>query len=654
MHGKKAYDAGKYSSAVKAWSGAETGALLDPIRGLLMARAYEAMGRHDRAERSLRLFLERHPKSPYKKLAEDALLKNVYAQNKSEAIEVLGRRIASSDNGDKPSLILMAADLHKKMGNSKEAAELYGKLFVRYPATVEGLEAAEKLAWLVFYGKAPKPDFSASKLEERAGRLYSRGRFGLAALGYRHLLEADPSDKNLKFKLARSLYKARRNDEAIRMLRDLLKEDLSEKLLGKALYTLSLLYWRVDDDEGFRDVCNRLLKEGPESLKTRAAFNLGIHAFERGRYTVADEYFAEVLKRNPGNGTRTTLYWKRAWMDYHRKRFSSAAEDFRRTEKLAGSADTRLGARYWRARSLANAGKKDEARELFEKLARDHPLNYYGMQAEAMLKALHGSRPSNGSDGRGFPDITISDRHRKHAEVAIAEELMDCGLDEFALIHLEDLPRSVRSDPAIAFLRARAAQGAGRFRRGHDILYAHFGRYIADPPQDSPREFIEAAYPRIHFKRVLQLADRHAVDPNLVWAVIRQESRYDREAVSPAGALGLMQVTPGATGMAPQKGPVPAEIIARILDPEKNLEFGIKILGGNLQQFEGNVIPAVASYNADIAKVRQWVEKNRHLAPDEFIDNIPYYETRTYVKKVLAGYRAYEYLHRRSNLAARW
>ena len=124
--------------------------------------------------------------------------------------------------------------------------------------------------------------------------------------------------------------------------------------------------------------------------------------------------------------------------------------------------------------------------------------------------------------------------------------------------------------------------------------------------------------------------------------------------IAPAGALGLMQVTPGATGLVGKRDKVPPKLIAGILDPKKNLGFGIEILASNLRQFRGKLVPAIASYNADIRKVRQWMRRNGHMKQDEFIESIPYYETRQYVKKVLAGYRAYGLVHRRKDLAGYW
>ena len=103
-----------------------------------------------------------------------------------------------------------------------------------------------------------------------------------------------------------------------------------------------------------------------------------------------------------------------------------------------------------------------------------------------------------------------------------------------------------------------------------------------------------------------------------------------------------------------KKGKIPAASIAQILEPKANIAHGTRILAKNLESFKGKIIPAVASYNADIRKVRDWIRRNGKMKQDEFIENIPYLETRIYVKKVLAGYSAYSLLHRKKDLAGLW
>jgi soluble lytic murein transglycosylase len=114
-----------------------------------------------------------------------------------------------------------------------------------------------------------------------------------------------------------------------------------------------------------------------------------------------------------------------------------------------------------------------------------------------------------------------------------------------------------------------------------------------------------------------------------------------------------MQVTPKTALIISNRNDPNKEIVEELLDPRKNLSVGIQVLSQNLKEFKGSIVPAIAAYNADINKVRQWVGRNGRMRQDEFIENIPFAETRLYVKKVLANFEAYKKIYAPKDLAAK-
>ncbi|MFH0959057.1 MAG: lytic transglycosylase domain-containing protein, partial [Pseudomonadota bacterium] len=210
-----------------------------------------------------------------------------------------------------------------------------------------------------------------------------------------------------------------------------------------------------------------------------------------------------------------------------------------------------------------------------------------------------------------------------------------------------------RSNRSIVFLMAKAAHNCGYYGLAHEIIVSGFSEFVENPPAEAPKEFTEVAFPRVHLSETSENASRGGVNPCLVWAIVRQESRYDAFAVSPAGALGLMQVTPRTALIISNRNDPTTEVVEELLDPRKNLSVGIQVLSQNLKEFKGSIVPAIAAYNADINKVRQWVGRNGRMRQDEFIENIPYAETRLYVKRVLANFEAYKKIYAQKDLAAR-
>jgi soluble lytic murein transglycosylase len=149
-----------------------------------------------------------------------------------------------------------------------------------------------------------------------------------------------------------------------------------------------------------------------------------------------------------------------------------------------------------------------------------------------------------------------------------------------------------------------------------------------------------SAYPTGYLPRI-RLHAGTQVDPYLVAAIIREESQYDPRAVSRSGALGLMQLLPTtAQAMARRQG-LPDVSREDLFDHETNIRFGTGYLAQMLQRFDGNVLYAVAAYNAGPVAVSSWLEKNGKREVDEFVESIPFQETRQYVKRVLRSYREY-------------
>ncbi len=275
--------------------------------------------------------------------------------------------------------------------------------------------------------------------------------------------------------------------------------------------------------------------------------------------------------------------------------------------------------------SLISANRPKEAEPLLKEIIKNSPLDYYAAEASSLLKTL-GVTYTPEKKTEQFPDITLTPGQSTDKLVMAATKLMDKGLYEFALINLDALPKATKTSPAIAFLSAKAAYHAGRYFQAQEMLAAAF-----------------AAWWRIHRKTPLpsswKLPFRGSISPklprsrrstpwtpNLVWAVVRQESRYDASAVSPAGALGLMQVTPEAACFCEKGRQNTSSRHSEIMEPTQNIAHGIRILSKNMTTFKGKVIPAVAAYNADVKKVKDWLKRNEKMKQDEFVESIPYLE----------------------------
>ena len=160
----------------------------------------------------------------------------------------------------------------------------------------------------------------------------------------------------------------------------------------------------------------------------------------------------------------------------------------------------------------------------------------------------------------------------------------------------------------------------------------------------SPGALREYLYPLGYWETVRAAAGAHGVDPLLVLAVIRQESRFEPEAVSSAGARGLMQLLPAtARQLAADGAPPRAE--PALEDVGTNIGLGTRLLARLLRQYDGATAKALAAYNGGEDAVAKWERRYAGRAPDEFVELISFRETRDYVKSVVRNYRAYRRLY---------
>ena len=278
---------------------------------------------------------------------------------------------------------------------------------------------------------------------------------------------------------------------------------------------------------------------------------------------------------------------------------------------------------YWHARALEAVGREDEARAGFESLARER--DYYGFLAADRL----------GTDYRfnHRPLAVATDTAERVAAmpaVRRALELLALGRRVEARREWHALTRELGED------ELGAAAWIARCRDWH-------GRAILTIARTPERDDLDLRFPIVYRGIVESASDRRGLAPATVYAFIRQESAFMQDARSPAGALGLMQIMP-RTGRELMRG-IGRKLRSRsqLLDPDLNVELGTRYIRSLLSRTGGHYILAAASYNAGPHRVRGWLPADGEVEAAVWIDNIPFTETRRYVRRILAYGAVYEH-----------
>jgi soluble lytic murein transglycosylase len=177
------------------------------------------------------------------------------------------------------------------------------------------------------------------------------------------------------------------------------------------------------------------------------------------------------------------------------------------------------------------------------------------------------------------------------------------------------------------------------------IMKAMAPEYLSLPLNAAPRKYWELLFPLPYHEDLERAAHEAGIDPFLLAGLIRQESEFDPQALSPANAYGLTQVRPGTGREVAKKAGVQKFTNRMLFQPATNLKLGAAILRGMLDSNNEQVEQTLASYNAGPARLVTWLSWNQYREPAEFVESIPFTETRDYVQAVLRNADLYRRLY---------
>jgi soluble lytic murein transglycosylase len=459
-------------------------------------------------------------------------------------------------------------------------------------------------------------------------------------------------------------------------------------------------------------------KYGKEALY-QAAFM----SYQFQDYDGAARKFQEFMKVYPGSGLSRDARWHLAWIRYLRNDYQGAQTAFSallkesKARKRGWKSFPKDRVTYWMAMSLYRLEKYDQARPLFESLAKDQLLSYYSIASQYRLKKLEAlapkimrlgfSEPSNritrftavesmipsedlppageeneteeslaassiaateeetppaaeevpSTDGtvavnneEPAPETTEVESKPSFANPVLvkrferARDLMILGLNDWAKWDLFDIERKTSNKDYLKNLM-QEYQTVENYHRSAYIAQVYFGGQRALHGLDGVRYLWEYAYPRAYAPFVTKYSKQLDVPSELVWGIMRAESTYKRDVISPVGALGLMQVMPG-TGMKIAEMMNEKNFDPRtLLEPEMAVKIGARYLKRLEKKFDSNIPLIAAAYNAGPHRVGNWLNNFGNLDMDEFVEHIPFLETRNYVKKVVSNFQVYSLLY---------
>jgi len=395
---------------------------------------------------------------------------------------------------------------------------------------------------------------------------------------------------------------------------------------SRAVYRRARTLSRLGDPGAGRALAGFADTYPADSTAPIALFVLAESLADRGD-SAAPAWFAEVIRRYPDDPRASVARFRLASALRRAGRPDSAAALY--SDEIARGAPQASAARYWLGRLAAEAGDTARARAAWTALVAADSLGYYGLRA----RAAAGSPPlviAPAPEPVATPAVT--------AVLARIDTLRLAGLDSEAIAEVRIVLGTPPGD-----LDALLALSAGLAARGFGPAAVRLGWVAAARAPGDPRT-VRAVYPWPNRGAVEAEAAEFRVEPALFAALVRQESVFDAEARSPAGARGLAQLLPTTAAQLARGLDVPFEP-EWLAVPDLNLHLGAAHLARLLARYGTRPDAAIAAYNAGTRPVDRWLERPGGADPDEFLELIPYRETRGYLRSVLRNRALYAALY---------
>jgi soluble lytic murein transglycosylase len=638
----------QYPQAIVALEKAKpnVGELDDYVR-YLEAISYAGLGNSAKVVETLHDFDAEMPESIFQKDVIDIYGTALTAQGKTqEAIAFLeAHRLPA-----RASVELALGKSYLRTDHPERGMEILKHLYYTMPSSAEAGAAGIQLLSI---GSALEGSYSDEKT--RADLLAKAGHWADAASAYRQLLNKAPATELsvVQVALASALRHTNNVDEGRMLLEQV---QASGEANAQRLYLLGEIARNQNNESA--------VVQNLELMRQQATVSPW---FEQALYSAANMYlleknydraidlFREMQQRFQGSPRASYANWKASWLTYRQGRRENAKKDFENQVMWYPDRPEVPAALYWRARIAEDDHDYALARAWYTKLGDRFHNYYYGYLGRERLAKLPPAPTevslTQDSTLAQIPELRLPGPESLEVEAPPnqlrAEKsglLVNAGLNEFAIRELQAEQGGQGARWATLAI-ARIYQDSGQNNRAIQFLKKALPGYYSVDLTALPRPYWEILFPRPYWTDLQTQSMANSLDPYLVASLIRQESEFNPGAVSPANAYGLMQMLPQVGKAEAKFAHIKRFSTASLLEPTLNIQLGTHYFKEMVMQYNGQVEYALAAYNAGSNRVDDWLRSGSYRDVPEFVESIPFTETREYVQAIMRNAKVYQRLY---------
>ncbi len=633
----------KYGEAQAAFhQSRQIGAELTDYSEFLGAQAAHEAGNNAAAEQQLHDFLDRHPDSIFDAQAPELEASVLLAQGDAAAAQKVLDQAHGLAAEDRPGFQLEEGEVALALGERNVAERSFHQLMLSHPTSQEGQLARTRLVEM-----DGESALSTADRRTLADAYYNGGRYGDAAEQYRHLASASDLDSGLRDNYAVAEAAC---DWKLKRLTPAKAEalaDSNDESGARRSYLLMELARDRDNATDQQKIVSQMETRFPHSpYLAEALYSSGNMYLLKKDYPTAVNYYSAYSTRFPSAKNASLAHWRAGWLNYRMGQFPEATRYFDEQIRLFPQATETMGALYWRGRLYeARENNPQMAVSNYRAILRVAPHFFYAQMAQQRLAALGNTQAGNEASMSHFQPLPAPKLVETFPEasphLAKARLLANAGMGEY-------VAREIAADPdfgsASALAEAQIFTSYGETFRALKAAKRAIPYSASAPIPAIPMVYWRILFPEPYWETIKSESAKNNLDPYLVASLIRQESEFDHTAVSYANAWGLMQLLP-STGkqMAHAEGLKNFQT-SQLMDPALNIKLGTRYLRQLMDKFGGAPEYALAAYNAGDGRVEDWRSNGPYSGMDEFVESIPFTQTREYVQAILRNVEIYRSL----------
>lgn len=635
----------RYNEAYTAFQQAKaSGNALDDYADYLGAQAALQANRGADAYSLLDRFADRHPDSIFVANAP-VLLANAYIQqsNPQGALTAL-QPLVDTPVGSHSDFRYILARAYQLTGDAGHAAPIYRSVYAKFPLSPDAAQARTQL-------DAMNVPLNALERKAHADFLFNAKRFNEAGQEY-HDIARNDSSLSQSDRDALAIYGAVCDYKLKRISRrdvDRLPETADDTAAAK-LYLLAEISRSENDQQTHTSILDQMTKRFPNSRWLEEALYSGGNMYLlKHDYEQAIHHYTLLVQMFSKSTYAPSAHWRAAWMNYRLRRYGEAARLMDDQIANYGGGLEIPTALYWRGRIFEDEEHNPgQAANYYRTLTANYINYYYADLARKRLAVLGKQAPTvpdspvlAAVQQREIPTLT-DDLPENEPHLIKARLLANAALNEYIGPEIQAAPDSAEWG---ALAEARIYNSYGETTRALQSLKRSKISFFALPMEQVPTLYWQLLFPRPYWNDLLSNSQKNGLDPFLVASLIRQESEFNPGAVSRANAYGLMQLLPSVGKSIARKQRMRGFTTSQLLNPTINLQLGTLNLNEVLARYGGQPEYALAAYNAGDVPVRQWMSAGDYKDIAEFVESIPYTETREYVQAIQRNRILYQALY---------